>query len=445
MRYKNSYLLQIAIRSILLALNILFLMYFAYLTNWLFTSVLMSVLFVLQVVFLISYLNRTNKDLAKFLIHLKETDTTLNFNSTLLEQKFVGLTHAFEEVNKKYKEIKELEQRKENLFKAILAQIGTGILANNERGEVCLFNRSLLQIFGMNEVIDLSIMKKDFPDVYRLVFSIKIFKQQIVRVMGRGLLVNMQLIKDKFGEVRVYSFQDVSREINQNELDSWNGLIRVLMHETMNTLTPMSTVVDTMKDCLISSKVEPRQISSIIQKDVDDAAKSVMIIEDRIEGLKSFVNRYRQFVHLPKLDEEQFELCGFLRKIVELINASSNVKISLACYGEIVLKADKKLFEQAVWNIVKNAIEATENIKNPEISIISKGLGNEVSISIRDNGRGIEEEDRERIFIPFFTTKQNGSGIGLSFARQIVFLHGGDILVSSNNEGTNVEITIKKA
>lgn len=437
MDYRKTLYLQIIVRSVLIACNAFLMILFAYQLDWIFTSIFLSLIFVSQIILLARYLNKTNRDLANFFMYLHENDTSINYLNHVFPERYKTLAFAFNEVNKKYKGIKNESRKKDILLNILVNEVHAGILITDKSEKVRIINKGFMSLFKTDDIISLNSLS---PNLAKQIELVKKTNQQIITFLGKQILVKYQILKDENEALDLFVFHDIGKEMNEKELESYNGLIRVLSHEIMNTLTPLSTVVDTIFDCLMLEN-EPKRLSGLNQKDIDDACQSIQIIESRTGGLKEFVKRFRQFIHLPEPEYETIQVDQFFAGIITMF--SEEVHYENQHVNTLI--ADKTQLQQVIINMLKNAIEATSIVENPQINLsINENQNQKIEITISDNGTGIPNDIIDNVFIPFFTTKENGSGIGLSLSRQIMYKHHGDLLIDSNQNGTTVTLILNK-
>lgn len=437
----NRYILNIIIRSILLAGTALLIVLFAVKLSWLFTFIFFCLLFILQILLLIRYVGKVNRDLANFLIHLKEQNTSLNFSSNNLNKLFGGLIQEFEKINEEFKKVENEKIKKQHLLNLLLDRVGTGILILTKHNEIKLYNKAFLKLLGIESTIISEIQNKAI-NLLNESKELAAGEQKIIHIhinnITRRILISLSEIKENQEIFKVYSFHDIDREITDYELQSWNGLIKVLSHEIMNTLTPMSTAVDTLNDCMTINGKE-KTINQLEEKDIKDTIKGINLIDNRIKGLQNFIKKFRQFLDVPVPDLKEIKIADFLNIIKETYK-NENISIEIKPIPELlIIQADHDLLELVFINLIKNAIEANAT----EIRINVSKPNKHVLIEVIDNGKGIEPEIIKKVFLPFYTTKKEGSGIGLSLARQIMFAHDGNIEIKSTFPGTIVKLIFK--
>lgn len=431
MGYNRFYFI-VVLRVLLITANALLIGVLLGNRNWLYTLLFFVATLVLQTLFLIRYVNRTNKELATFIIHLKEQSTSQAFSDSNLEHTFRGLSSAFDQVKQEMKQALEQGQQHENLLSVIINQINTAVLAFDQHGRVRIQNPVVWEMLKINRKNSLNTLTESEPDLMRFIKSLKPGEQKLFKSLDRGiqLLVNSLQVKTNRDIFDIYTMHNISREMSAKEMDSWTGLLRVLTHEIMNTLTPVSTLTDTINECVEEQGVLKSEINT---KDIEDIQHSARIIDNRIKGLQYFVQRYKQFTQLPPPEPKNMHVKSFVEKLLLSLKLKE-VTYTTNIPEDLHLEFDDRLIQLVFTNIIKNAHQAIEAKTDAQIRI----LANRNSLEISDNGHGIPVDLLDKVLMPFYTTKENGSGIGLSLARQIMLMHHGDLFISSNSQGTKV-------
>jgi len=436
----NKFILNIIIRSILIAATALIMMFFATKTEWVFTFSFTGLLFVLQIFLLIRYVSKINRDAANFLIHLREQNTSLNISEKYLDPIFGNLSKEMHLMNEEFKKIENEKIRKQNFINILLDRVGTGILVIDSNNDIKLFNKAMLKIID----VDNETLKEISSKSLRLIEdckNLKIGEQSInniqVNNLTRRILTTFTEIKEDDQKLRIYTFHDIDREMTDYELQSWNGIIKVLSHEILNTLTPMSTSIDTLKDCLLSDD-KVKENSQLSSKDIHDSAKGIHLLENRINSLQEFIVRFRKFLDIPIPELKPLNLIDVIAELTISYKDKINIVISDMDRDLIVL-ADQSLIEMVLINLIKNSLEANAT----KINIGLKKLNKEAILVFKDDGSGMSSSVLKKAFLPFYTTKESGSGIGLSFSKQIMHAHKGSIEISSNENGTEISLFFK--
>jgi len=241
--------------------------------------------------------------------------------------------------------------------------------------------------------------------------------------------------KKNDNELVILSIQDIKNELDEKEVESWMKLIRVLMHEIMNSITPITSLSESLSHIysLEGNPVLPEQVTS---KAIATTLQGLNVIKEQGRGLMSFVESYRKLTRVPEPEKKLFKVAELMSRVKVLYNSlekSDRIGLSFSLKdSEFEIYADQNLISQVLINLVKNALEANENNPDGKILIVA-GIdkNHHPEICVIDNGPGISEGNLDEIFVPFFTTRQYGSGIGLSISKQIMRVHGGNLKVRS--------------
>lgn len=391
------------------------------------TTVGLAIVWMGQILFLNYYMNRIHRDVRKFMEALRNQDTAQLFNKQKQGRYFKELYASFNEITRNFRLVRIEREVENQFFRETIKQSASGILALTQDGAISLSNKATLQILGMEDLKNLSELSEIHPALAEIL-SQGDPKVSQVKLMVHGKMLQVAVkgteMKLQGTGVRIYSLLDISSEMARNEVEAWQKLIRVLNHEITNSVTPIHILSTSLLDLFHSEKHM-----------LDRVELGLKTIAKRSGGLADFLNTYKSFTKISKANYSRINLSELLQHILSLLAheiENSGVDISFECSpGDLRLLADEKLIEQTLINLIKNSLHASEGVDQASIRI--RGLQNEdqVVIEVTDNGKGIPEEIMEHIFTPFFTTRKNGSGIGLSLARQVMQLHNGSIHVNS--------------
>ncbi len=394
-------------------------------------------LFLLLIIgWLVLRLKSVNRKLSYFFDSLDNDDFTLRF----VEKKGLPserlLNHSLNRIKNIIQNTRLEIQQKEKYYELILTSINTGVIAMNPKGFVTQSNRFALKLLGLNIFTHISQLHKVSSQLYTVFQHIKPGESQRVSYTNeRGtvqLLINAASILIQGEEVRLLVINDIENEMDEKEIDSWIRLIRVLSHEIMNSIAPITSLSDTLLSLYRSPEAEQDR-EDLKQNTIN----GLQVISDTGKSLISFVESYRKFTRIPEPAKESIDLQEFIHRLIILCSMEPNFD-QIAIHTQITpmdlkMYADPNLLGQVVLNLMKNAFQAMQAQPQGTLSITAEKepLTNSIRIKISDNGPGIPPEIVNEIFVPFFTTKTEGSGIGLSLARQIMRAHGGNIKVSS--------------
>lgn len=384
---------------------------------------------------LVTYLNRTNRNIRLFFDSVINDDSNFRFpvydSSTGLKQ----LNESMNRVNRQIQQLKILNNQQEKYFSKILEHLGTGIITYDKKGFIHHANSAARNLFSLDVLSHLQQLSKVDDRLYTVIRSLKPFERRLVGINTGNGEIQLSLKSTSFGldenELIILSIQDIKHELDEKEVDSWMKLIRVLMHEIMNSITPITSLSDSL------SSIYKQGDSVINPADIDEnkiltTVKGLKVISEQGKGLMNFVESYRKLTRIPRPElkplriDDLFSrlkmLCGSFEKEIRFDQENDDLEIL----------ADENLISLALLNLIKNAIEANEFNQKTLIRVIAeKDKDDYTEICVWDNGQGIEPENLDKIFIPFFTTRPDGSGIGLSLSRQIMSAHGGTLRARS--------------
>jgi two-component system, NtrC family, nitrogen regulation sensor histidine kinase NtrY len=408
----------------------------------LFLIIFLSSVEVILVAEFVRFLNSTNRQITFFIQAIKNDDTTLRFPIKTGSAIINDLHKSLNELNVILQKAKVSNQIRERYFSEILQHIGAGVLVLNDKGFITEVNPAALDLFGLQNLTHITQLDRVDPKFkHELQLLAGSNKQVITLRKGNEpiqIITRCSVINLKDEDIKLITLQDIRGELERKELDSWVKLIRVLSHEIMNSLAPVTSIAQSLNS-IWKEKLEIQPNCS------DDAIESTMkgleVIGERGEGLIRFVQSYRMLTKVPVPQFSQVSVQSLFERLSILV---SPLKID---YGvaiqfhapnpDFVVQIDEQMMVQVVINLVKNSAEALQGFENPKIKIHAHKLsGEKVEITVADNGPGVPEEILEEIFVPFFTTKATGTGIGLSHSRQIMRAHGGSIGCNSEKGNT---------
>ncbi len=445
MVYKK-FRLQIIIRVLLLVITLVLVYLIHNETAYAVSSIILALLFIAQVISLIRYTEQTNKKLTKFFESIRHADFTSTFTDNELGKSFEGLNNEFNEVIKAFSKNKTEKEEHFNYLLTVIQHVSIGIIVYKKDGTVDVFNNAvkrLLRIPRLRKVKNLSVIDEGLPEK---LLNMKAGDKALTKVFVDDELLQLSMHATQFrmrGEEYVLvSLQDIHPELEQKEIESWQKLIRVLTHEIMNSITPISSLTETVGGILESHEKElPNEEE--YQEDMENVRQAITTIGNRSKGLLNFVEIYRNLTRIPKPNFRHFYVQDLFNRAFELLAPKiekKNIVTTIKIFPkDLKILADPDLIDQVLINLLLNAIDAVSAPENqdvkPKITIVaSVNLNNRTTIEIADNGKGIKHDLLDKIFMPFFTSKKKGSGIGLSLSRQIMQMHKGSISVRSKQD-----------
>ncbi len=444
MTFKNFYLNSI-FRVILLTLSIFVFFYLLLSKNYLLAPVLIGIFIIFQVVSLIRYINKTNRDLAGFLESIRFSEFTRTFQNEGYGASFDELNKAFNDVIRDFQQVRSEKEEHFHYLQSIVQNIDVSIIAYTKDGEVEMVNKAAKKLFQINSLKNVHALETLSKELVDTLINIKAGQNALVKVQDEDDILQLAVyateLKIKTKQITLATIKNIQNVLEEQETEAWQKLIRVLTHEIMNSITPIASISSTIEMMLKQSEEE------MDKESIDEMQQAIQTINRRSTGLLHFVNTYRNLTKIPKPIFKIASIKSLLKNIELLMEEEmekKNIAFSISVVPEnIEISLDEQLIEQVLINLLKNAIHAVEGRPSPTIEV--KAFFNKrgrVTIQVIDNGVGILKEVIDKIFIPFFTTKPTGSGIGLSLSKQIIRLHNGSITASSEPEiGTTFTIT----
>jgi nitrogen fixation/metabolism regulation signal transduction histidine kinase len=396
-------------------------------------------LIVLQTYLLFNQVNKTNADLEKFFSSVQDHDSSVRFSENTKNDTFRKLHERMNNLNTIIQNVKIENERTSQFLQSVVDHVDIGLLSFDVNGNIEIYNRAAKRYLNDQQPRQLSSLKTINDEIFKIINTIKP-GQEILHKMKIGNLLQSILVKAtelKFESnvIKLVSFQDITNELDKKELESWQRLIRVLTHEIMNSISPITSLTGVISGYFKKKGYEnPIPLGLLDHQIVSKTLSGLSTIEETGKGLLDFVDKYRSLTSLPKPDLRKFTIDSLFRKCKLLMesNISDYIKITASVFPEdIAITADYAQIEQILINLIKNAAEALSGVGDGTIHLKAFFVDDAVLIQVKDNGIGISGDIIEDIFVPFYTTKENGSGIGLSLSKQIMQNHDGTISVNS--------------
>jgi len=439
----RSFRLNVTFRVILVSLNLLALN-ITMARNLYFGSAILAALIIIQVIALIRYLERINRRLARLFESIQYGDFSAGFAGDTAGKSFTELSRSFNTVIDRFRELSAEKEEQRRYLQSVVRHVGMGVIVFRKDGEVEMINSAAKSIFDipvLRNIDSLSDSSPELPDVIR---EIAPGESRVVKAASAGnpaqLIIHASELRLKQRTLKLLTVQNIRAELEANEMEAWQNLIRVLTHEIRNSLAPISSLASSVESMLESSGGNS---SDEAEENAEDIKLALKTIRKRSEGLLRFTDAYRSLTSIKKPEYKRFRVAELLMRVRQLSSETlegSGIRLSSSIEPEgLELTADIQLVEQVLINLVLNGVEALEGTDRGRIEIRALiDRRNRVVIQVEDNGRGISEDAGEKIFIPFFSTKKDGSGIGLSLSRQIMRLHEGELTAESAEGGPTV-------
>ena len=438
--------LLITVRIVILFLTIALEIYLILTSHLYATIFILFLIIILQIYFLIKFVSRTNKEIVRFLDSIRYSDFSQNFNLKLKGSSFEDLSNSFSTVINKFQNTRAEKEENYRYLQTVIQHIGIGLIAFTPDGEIELINNAAKKIFKLSafkNINELSTINKDLPQA---LLRLKAGNRILQKIVDENELIQLSISATEFRmrgkQFTLISLQNIQSELEDVELEAWKKLINVLTHEIMNSITPITSLASTADSILKNIEPGSSKISNDPKELLIDVRGAINTIQKRSNGLLRFVDAYRNLTKVPIPNFNLINVSGMFERIKRLLYEEiSKRKIDFKCSvkpDKLEITADADQIEQVLINLVLNSLYALEGKDNPEINLIGFiDRGGRGVIQVTDNGPGIPDDIIEKIFIPFYTTRKGGSGIGLSLSQQIMRAHRGNIRVNSSlGEGT---------
>ena len=405
-----------------------------------------GILLVLAVIFqtmdLLRYVKRTNLELTRFLDSTRQSDFTQSFSLGHLGSDFEELGEAFGTIVERFKSNRTAAEEQYRYLRALVEHVPVALLSIHKDGKVELLNNAARRLLGVSHVKgtdDLASFGAAFQrDISQAVPGRRKLTKINVDGVDQHLIMSSTQITVSSGIQNLLALQNIQTELDATELAAWQELVRVITHEIMNSITPVASLAKTVAD-LVDDVIGDTD-EAALQEEMRDVKDAVQVLAQRSEGLMHFVQSYRQLTQAPPPKMKRVSLREIFSRLEKLMRAEwkdSGVEFTVDVSPPgLEIAGDAELLDQALINLLRNGADAVEGQKDARVWLLARfsDRGRTI-IEVADNGTGVNPDLADRIFVPFFTTKKEGSGIGLSLVRQVAQIHGGAVSLSSREGG----------
>ncbi|WP_190300302.1 sensor histidine kinase [Rufibacter hautae] len=446
MGFKN-FRFQVILRVLLLVASVFLFFRLDFKSSLVATEVALGLLIAVQTIALILFIERTTERLIKFLNTIKYDDFSEVFSSRGEGKVFDELYQRYNEVISKFRDIRSEKEATTQYFQTVVQHIGIGIITFRKTGEIQLINNAAKRLLQVSQLTHVEHLKNEAPQLVDQLLSLPAGQSVVLQLKHSKERVPVSLfvvdLVMRGEDFRLASIQNIQRELEEKEMEAWQNLIRVLTHEIMNSVTPISSLAGSVAaDIQDVLEAQPDGQILLQREETEDMGMALQTIERRSQGLVRFVQDFRSLARVPVPKKKFFSVADMLKQLQTLFQEElmhENILLLVNCLSTgLQVLADRELVEQVLINLIRNAIHALADQPTKTLQIEAfPDQDSRVVIQITDNGSGIAEEALEQIFLPFYTTKATGTGIGLSLSRQIMRLHKGSLTVSSElGQGT---------
>lgn len=394
-------------------------------------------LVVYAVIEMIRFQKKAQDEVNQFVESIHYRDFSRHFDVRRAPNELKPLRKGFNDINTTFKLISRERETQYHYLQKILELVDTGILSyEEETGSISWINEAFKKLLGIPYLKTIQSLEKREPALYNELIRLKPGESNIITISRNQqlvkILITASLMRSDDKLYKLIAFQNVSEALDETESKAWSKLLNVMTHEIMNSVAPISSLADTLKNRLQS----PEIANSIESSELEDLELGIDTIKRRSEGLLKFTESYRSLNKITKLDREKILVRNLFENLNSLMRPTlekKNIELVIIMRDPaLAIEADINLLEQVMINLLVNAIEAVKDREEPRITLSAEVQNNNKTlVKITDNGLGMPPELLDKIFIPFFSTKKTGSGIGLSLCKQIMLLHKGNIQVQS--------------
>ncbi|HIG40909.1 MAG TPA: histidine kinase [Gammaproteobacteria bacterium] len=388
------------------------------------------------------FISRTNREVSRFLDAAWYADYGQRFEFKKLGSGFEELGDTFTHILENFRQNRTNQESEIRHLTTLLEHVPVPLISVHKNNQVTLWNNSSRRLFGaaVSRVSDLEQFGIEF---FGQIQRIKPGEQRVASFIADKTIQQLKISASEItiasNAERLISLQNIQNELDGMQLTAWQDLVRVLTHEIMNSITPVTSLAQTAASLVEDARGKIKDDSEVSEV-LADAKDAVDTVARRSDGLLNFVSSYRQLTRLPTPSMQRLKIKTLFDDVTRVATTNWLEKdIGLITHIEpdqLDINVDHQMIEQVLINLLKNSEQALEGIANGQVNLTAKlNLRGHIAIDVSDNGSGIPAEAAANIFVPFYTTRRDGSGVGLALSRQIMIAHGGTITFSNNEHG----------
>ncbi len=408
-------------------------------THWLMTPIVCGILMLVAIINLIHYVEGTSRELNVFLSFVANQDYSVPSTTPGKGRVFTNLQDAYHRLAGEFRRLHLQKAANHQHLEAVVQHVGVALCCLDDHGEVTMLNEHGRRLLGVPHLHNLRSFARIDARLPGILERLGDGGRTLLEVRRGEETLQLTLYATTFELLqrwhKLVSFQNIRAELDQQEVESWQKILRVLTHEIMNSVTPIISLSRLLHETIIDDTSAPPRFRSLAAQEQEDMLRSISAIHTRSGGLLEFVRAYRSLAKVPDPVFSEVDVPGLLARVRTLVAHevdARHITIDLRCEGSgLLIQADTQQIEQVLINLLRNAVEALAGVAQPRIELRVTHDQGSVLLQVSDNGVGIPTEHIDSIFVPFFTTKRSGSGVGLSISRQLVQANRGVISVRS--------------
>ena len=385
------------------------------------------------------FVARTNQELSRFLDAVRYADFNQKFDLAPMGAKFPALGDTLNGIMARYRDDRRQQEAELNHLRALIEQVPIPLVSLYHDEQITLWNNAARRLFGQADLAQTDHLQQFGERFYRAVIDIRVGERRLAKFISDDQELTLAIAASEMTiagrSEKILSLQNIQQELDDSQLDAWQELVRVLTHEILNSITPVASLSRTSLQLLedltdrLSSELE---LSDELGDELGDIKEAIETVARRSDGLMNFVASYRKLTRLPSPQREALPIKDLFDGVGRIMTArddASNIALTTHILPKtLTLEADRAMIEQVLINLLQNAAQANTGRGTVDVSLSARlNRRGQITIEVQDNGPGIPAELLKQVFVPFFTTRRDGSGVGLALSRQIMIAHGGSI------------------
>ncbi|MEA3461946.1 MAG: ATP-binding protein [Bacteroidota bacterium] len=412
-------------------------------------AILLAIGIAAETVFLYFRMTRLNREVLYFFRALENDDTSITYSSNHRNAFIDELHQHLNKVNNNFQELKLENELREQYFSRILERLSSGLILISWTGHINQINEEALRLLNLQQLTHTRALSQAYPGLSSRIREMKSLDRSELTLtdketgLKRVLGLQVAEINLKGEDVKLVTLHDLSAGMERKEIDDWIRLIRVMSHEIMNSLAPITSISTTLKEVWAEHK-SGSESKIATEAAIQQTMKGLDAIAEQSEGLTTFFESYRVLSRIPDPVKKEFTVGKLFEKLETLVShyrENSSLSIFFECANpELKICADEQMINQVLLNLIKNGVQAIAGTEPAEIFVTALELENRILLQVTDNGEGIPSEISDEIFMPFFTTRKKGTGVGLSYSRQVMAMNGGRIEFDSQSGRTRFRL-----